>query len=224
MSSLLGNRGQAGIASSQTNTGFNSMKEKIPSGYKKGTLQQFTPEQMQLFQQLFSHVGPDSFLSKLIGGDQGTFAEMEAPALRQFSELQGNLASRFSGMGTGARRSSGFQNTMTSAASDFASQLQSQRQNLQRQALMDLMGISSSLLGQRPYEQFLVEKQQKPGWGGAIGAGLGGLGGLLAGGPAGALSGASIGYGIGSGKGNNTSFSSSPEWDLNQYLPIFGNV
>lgn len=199
MSSLLGNRGQAGIASSATNTGFNSMKEKIPSGYKKGTLQQFTPEQMQLFQQLFSHTAPDSFLSKLIGGDQSTFDEMEAPALRQFSELQGNLASRFSGMGTGARKSSGFQNTMTSATSDFASQLQSQRQNLQRQALMDLMGISNSLLGQRPYEQFLTEKQNKSsGLGGLLGAGLGGAGGFLLGGPGGALAGARLGQGIGS--------------------------
>jgi hypothetical protein len=129
-----------------------------PKGFQTGQLSQFTPEQMQLFQQLFSHLGPESFLSRLAGGDQSQFAEMEAPALKQFSGLQGNIASRFSGMGSGARRSSGFQNTMNQASSDFAQQLQSQRMGLQRQALQDLMGMSTQLLGQRPYEQYVTEK------------------------------------------------------------------
>lgn len=152
----------------------------IPKGYQKGQLQQFTPEQMQLFKSLFSQVGPQSFLSRLAGGDQSAFGEMEAPALRQFGQLQGNIASRFSGMGSGARRSSGFQNTMNQAASDFAGDLASRRMQLQRQALMDLMGISQSLLGQRPYEQILTEKPQsflqQAGLGllGGIGQGLGG--------------------------------------------------
>lgn len=134
---------------------------KVPSGYKLGRLQNFTPEQMNLFQNLFSNVGPGSHLSRLAGGDQSLFEEQEAPALRQFNALQGNLASRFSGMGMGARRSSGFQNASTQAASDFAQDLQSRRQALQRQAIIDLMGLSESLLGQRPYDQFLVEKPQK---------------------------------------------------------------
>lgn len=151
--------GPTGINPNTTGTG--AMKEKIPSGYSKGSLQQFTPEQMQLFQQLFSHVGPESFLSKLAGGDQSTFGEIEAPALRQFGELQGQLGSRFSGMGTGARKSSGFQNTINAAASNFAQDLQSQRQSLQKQALMDLMGISNQLLGQKPFENFLKKKKPK---------------------------------------------------------------
>ena len=131
---------------------------RIPSGYQAGQLQQFTPEQMQLFKQMFSNLGPGSYTSRLAGGDQSLFGEMERPALRQFSGLQGNLASRFSGMGLGARRSSGFQNTMTSAGSEFAQDLQSRRQELQRQAIMDLMGMSSNLLSQRPYDRFITEK------------------------------------------------------------------
>lgn len=190
----------------QTATGQNpntsstgSFKEKIPSGYKKGALQQFSPEQMQLFQQLFGHVGPESYLSRLSSGSPEAFQEIEEPALRQFGELQGNIASRFSGMGgLGARKSSGFQNTVNTAASNFAQNLQAQRQGIQRQALLDLMGISHELLGQRPYEQFLVQKQRKPGFGGAIGAGLGGIGGFLSGGPSGAMQGAQLGYGVGS--------------------------
>lgn len=157
MSSLYGGQGMASPSGRIGN--------KIPSGYKQGQLQQFTPEQMSLFQQMFGHVSPNSFTSKLASGDQSSFEEMEAPALRQFNELQGGLSSRFSGMGSGARRSSGFQNTVNQASSDFAQNLSSKRQELQRQALQDLMGLSGQLLGQRPYEQFLIKKQQKkPFW------------------------------------------------------------
>jgi hypothetical protein len=143
---------------------------KIPSGYKMGQLQQFTPEQMQLFSQMFSHVSPDSFTGQIAGGNQEAFNQMEAPALKQFAGLQGGLASRFSGMGQGARNSSGFQNSMNQASSDFAQQLQSNRLGLQRQALGDLMNMSNQLLGQRPFEQFLVKKdQQTPWWKQALG-------------------------------------------------------
>jgi len=153
MSSMTGGTGYSGKS-----TATGAMKEKIPKGYSSASLQQFTPEMMELFQQLFGHLGPDSFLSKLAGGDESMFEQMEAPAFRQFNELQGGLASRFSGMGTGGRKSSGFQNTSNQAASNFAQQLQSQRLGLQRQALQDLGGMSQMLLSQRPYERSLVEK------------------------------------------------------------------
>lgn len=161
-------------------------RDVVPKGFRKGQLQQFTPEQTQLFQSLFSHLQPGSFLSSLAGGEEGSFDQLEAPALKQFGELQGNLASRFSGFGTGARRSSGFSNTMNQATSDFAQQLQSQRLGLQRQALQDLMEMSQSLLTQQPHQRFLIEKQRKPnflqqllGTGLPLaGAGLGAFGGL----------------------------------------------
>jgi hypothetical protein len=147
-----------------TGTGLGSrMTPSLSRGKSKGgltpySMQQFTPEQMQLFQQSFGNLGPDSFLSKLAGGDQSQFDQLEAPALKQFSGIQGGLASRFSGMGSGARRSSGFQNTMNQAGSDFAQQLQSQRMGLQQQAIRDLMEMSGSLMGQRPYENGIVKK------------------------------------------------------------------
>lgn len=190
MSSLYGATGMAGPSGRTGN--------KIPSGYKQGQIQQFDPQQQQLYQQGFQHLGPNSYLSKLAGGDQATFNQIEAPALRQFSELQGGLASRFSGMGMGARKSSGFQNTANAAASNFAQELQSNRQALQRQALQDLMGFSDQMLKQRPYEQFLVEKQQKQktNWGGLIG-GIGGAAIGAAGGPFGAIQGANFGHQVG---------------------------
>jgi hypothetical protein len=159
MNSMYGGQGAAPTGKTKSNTSTGFYKEKVPSGYSKGKLQQFTPEQIDLFQQLFGNLGPDSFTSRLAGGDQNQFEQMEAPALRQFNELQGGLASRFSGMGgTGARRSSGFQNASTSAASNFAQDLQSQRMGLQRNALNDLFNMSNTLLGQRPFETTITEK------------------------------------------------------------------
>jgi hypothetical protein len=58
----------------------------------------------------------------------------------------------------GVRRSSGFGQATTSAASDFTQSLQSKRQELQRQAIMDLGNFSQMLLGQKPYENFLTKK------------------------------------------------------------------
>jgi len=139
-------------------SGAGTSGDVLPEGHDAAQLQQFTPEQMQLFKQMFSHVGPDSFTSKLASGDQSAFAQMERPALQQFNATQGNIASRFSGMGMGGRKSSAFQNTTNAAASDFASNLQSQRMGYQQQAIKDLMGMSGELLGQRPYERQLVEK------------------------------------------------------------------
>lgn len=149
-------------------TGFGSAKNmtqgnKIPKGMDVGRLQQFTPEQMQLFQSLFSQVSPGSFTSKLAGGDQAAFEQMEAPAMKQFSSMMGGLGSKFAGMGSGAARSSGFQNTANQATSDFAQQLQSNRMGLQRQAIQDMMGMSESLLNQRPVEQSFIKKQM-PFW------------------------------------------------------------
>jgi hypothetical protein len=167
-----------------------------PKGYRTGQLAQFTPEQNELFKQQFSHLGPDSYLSRLAGGDESLFDEMEAPALRQFQGTLGGIASKFSGQGMGSRRSSGFQNETTAAASNFAQQLQSQRQGLQRQAINDLMGMSNTLLNQRPYERFMTQKEQKQpsGWGSIGGGILGGIGGAFFGQPVqGAMFGSALG-------------------------------
>lgn len=176
-------------------------------GHRIAQFQKFTPEQMDLLKQMQGMVGPESYLSKLAGGDPEMMAEMEAPALKQFSGFQGQLGSRFSGMGMGGQKSSGFRNTANQAASDFAQQLQANRQQLQRQAIMDMMGISQSLLNQDPYETMMYERKHHgpssagkgTNWGGIGGATIGGLGGFFLGGPTGAAGGASAGYNIGSG-------------------------
>jgi len=158
-SGFMGGRGATGGGLGAGATGGPvGRNNKVPKGYSLGQLDSFTPEQHNLFQQMFGQLGPDSFLSRLAGGDEETFNQIEAPALKQFAGLQGGLASRFSGMGTGARKSSGFQNTSNQAAADFAGQLQANRAGLQQQATRDLMSFGNDLLNQRPYEQTLTKK------------------------------------------------------------------
>ena len=172
----------------------------VPSGYKTGQLQNYTPQQMEIFGQEFSRVGPESYTARLAGGDQSLFNEIEAPAFQQFQEGLGGMASRFSqggGSGSlGTRRSSGFQNAGTAAFSNFAQQLQSQRQALQRQALKDLHGMSIDLLDQRPYERQFIQKKEKKKtpWGSIAGGIVGGIGGAFVGNPmAGAYAGSAAG-------------------------------
>ena len=157
-------RGPAGRSSGNNRAGSNFSGDIIPKGYKAGQLQQFTPEQIQQLSGLFQHVGPESFLARLAGGDEESLRQSEAPAWRDFQEAQGQLGSRFSGMGMGARRGSGFQNAANQQSQDFAMQLQSRRQDLQRQSTRDLFELSNLLLGQKPYERTLTKKEHKPKW------------------------------------------------------------
>lgn len=200
MNSMSGFKGPSGGNISNRPAG-RMQSDIVPKGFNKGQLSQFTPEQMQLFQQLFSNVSPDSSLGQLAGGDESSFEQMEAPAWRQFSQAQGQLGSRFSQLQPGAmsaQRGSGFQNQAGQLGSDFAMDLASRRQQLQQQAIKDLMGLGQELLGQRPYEKFLSQKPQKQssalgGFGGALGSIGGGALGFALGGPGGAISGASLG-------------------------------
>lgn len=135
------------------------------TGYNQVSIPTKSPQQMDLFRQLMggSSTGIGSgldYLSTLAGGDQSQFEQLEAPALRQFGQLQGNIASRFSGMGRGARQSSGFQNVMGGAAADLAERLQSQRMGLRQSAIAQLLGLGEQLLGTQLSENVLVPKKR----------------------------------------------------------------
>lgn len=128
------------------------------SGHKLKSIPNFTPQQMQLFQSLLGGVGGGAnaglgFLSKLAGGDESAFEQMEAPAYASFNKTLGQLGSRFSQFG--AQDSSAFQNALSGAGSDLAQQLQGQRSQLQSDAISKLLGFSGQLLGQKPYENVL---------------------------------------------------------------------
>lgn len=180
------------------NTGMQPPRQSL-RGYDVGSVQNYNPQQMELFQNSFSSVSPGSYTSRLAQGDPSLYRDIEAKDLRGFSELQGNLASRFSGMGSlGARRSSGFQNTANRAAMDFAQELSARRLGLQRQAVQDLHSMSQDLLSNRPTEQFVTDKKKS--WWDKLISGATELAPLI-GGAVGALSpipgGAAAGFGLG---------------------------
>lgn len=100
-------------------------------------------------------------LGGMASGDEGAFSALEAPAFRNFDEALGRLSSRFSA--SGGRRSSGFQNMAAGQAQSLAENLQSQRLNMQNNALSQLFNLSQGLL-QTPMQQTALAPQQTPFW------------------------------------------------------------
>lgn len=194
MNSMHGGRGAAG-----------SNRPETPAGYDLTQLSNFTPQMHQLFQSLFSHLQPGSYLSRLAGGDESIFEQIEKPAWANLQRGMGDLASRFSYGGGGpgamsARHGSGFQLGSGQLVSDFASNLAANRQQLQMNALKELMGLSGNLLNQRPFENVLTPQQEEPDYWGQIlgnfvGAIPGAIVGGLTGGPMGAVAGGVSGFG-----------------------------
>ena len=121
---------------------------------------------------------------------------MEAPTHREFQGSLGEAGSRFSGLGMGARKGSGFNQNAGQLVSNFAQDLASRRQGLQRQAILDLHGMSQDLLNQRPYERSLVSREPDV-WtdiaGKLGGAGTGAIVGGIRGGSQGAAQGINTG-------------------------------
>lgn len=160
------------------------------SGYNLVTAPNKSPEQMGLFNQGAQGLsqGFPQILQQLLqmgaGGNEEMWRKLEAPALRQFGQLQGNIASRFSGAGMGARRSSGFQNATGEAATDLSERLQSNRLGLQHQSIQDLMGLYNNLIGQDLNTTAFLPKPKKwweellPALAGGIGSGGAALGSL----------------------------------------------
>lgn len=158
--------GPSGSASPRTAT----------SGYTARQLPNFTPEMMNLFKSLLGGAqggagGGLDFMSKLASGDESAFTSAEAPAYSAFNKTLGQLGSRFSQYG--AQDSSAFQNATAGAGQDLAQNLQAQRLGLRQGAIDRLLGLSSSLLQQRPYENVLEQNPQGFDWGGLIGGAAG---------------------------------------------------
>jgi len=167
----------------------------------------FTKGQMGLFESLLGGAQPGAshglgYLSKLAAGEPEAFEHLEQPAMLDYDKALGRLSSRFGGAGSGTGSSS-FQKAARGLGSDFATNLQSQRNQLQMDALTKLLGLSQNLLGQRPYMIGTESQQPGGGWsqfgsqlGGAIPPALGTILGSLLGGPAGGAAGGAAGSGL----------------------------
>jgi hypothetical protein len=151
MSSMIGSSGFTPQNSGLKNTGYRSVNVGAD------------PRIQQLWQMLMGGASPGlsgglNFLSKLSqGGDEDFWRQQEAPAMRQFGQMQGQIASRFSG--NDARRSSGFQNELGGEASSLAERLQSNRMELQQNAINQLMQLSQNLLGTNLSQNYLTPKK-----------------------------------------------------------------
>lgn len=158
MSSMIGNSGPMG-----GNYNF-----KTPKGYSSYSQQTMDPQALQFRNQLMGAVQPGAikgadFLSRMAGGDQSMFEEMEAPAWNDYEQGMGAMGTRFSNMGMGAQNSSGFKQAMGGMAGQFAQNLHSQRMSFQQQAIKDLMGMSGELMGMKTMDSGLVKKPPS-GW------------------------------------------------------------
>jgi hypothetical protein len=159
------------------------------NGFQNISLPTKSPEQMDLLRRLIGSSLPGmergiGNLSKLAGGgDEAYWNQLEAPAFRQFGQMQGDIASRFSGMGMGAQKGSGFGNEQNSAAMEFAEKLQSNRIGMQQDAISQLLGMSQSLLGTETHENVMIPPKQKSNskgsFGSSLGSALGGFGSMF---------------------------------------------
>lgn len=155
------------------------------TGYKQVTTPTMSQGTMDLFNKLLGGSSEGissglSNLSKMASGDQSTFDQMEAPALRQFSGLQGNFSSKYAGgQGSSSLQNSRFQNAMGGANADFAERLSSNRMGMQQSAIEQLMHLAEHLLGTKTFESSLIPK--KPSLLSQILGGIGGLGGKVGG-------------------------------------------
>lgn len=130
----------------------------MPKGYN--IFSTLNPQQQQMFSQLSRSLGQrggaiseqptfqagETYLQQILGGETGAF---EAPYMRQFNEqIIPGLAERFSGLGSGAQRSSAFQQALGAAGADLTERLASLRGQLQMQALPQALGYAQAPAGQ----------------------------------------------------------------------------
>ncbi|CAB4132736.1 hypothetical protein UFOVP255_57 [uncultured Caudovirales phage] len=172
--------------------GIGVQKKALP-GYDLASISRKSPQQMDLYNLLFqgSKGGLEKglgSLSRLAGGDENEFEQMEKPAYTALQRAGSQSASQFSGFGSGARNSSGFQNAIAGQAGDLAEKLQSRRMEIQQQSLSELLGLGRHLLSEDLFENQLVERPEKYGFAkqmalglsGGIGQGIGSFGGQAA--------------------------------------------
>jgi hypothetical protein len=136
-------------------TGYNAVSIPNKSQSQMGLFNQGAQGLQQGFPQILQQL-----MQMAQGGDEAMWNQFEAPAKRQFNEQMGQIASRFSGMGMGGRRSSGHFNVQSGAAADLAERLQANRLGLQQNAQSRLMELYQNLLAQDLTSTAFLPKQK----------------------------------------------------------------
>ncbi len=156
-------------------TGYN-----VPKGYKPFSLPTMDPQSAALHDQLVKLIGPGAgssvdFLSKIAGGNEGAFQQSEAPAWNALESGMGMAGTRYSNLGMGAQRSSGFKQAMGGMVGQFGQDLQSRRMALQQQAMQSLLGMSQSLMG-TPTQSYGMAQKAPSFWEQLLPSLMGGMG------------------------------------------------
>lgn len=162
------------------------------------------PRQMELYQQVASALGPhlrgsvEGMGQMAAGGTPEQWAQLEAPAMRQYQQAIGGIGARYSGLGMGTQKSSAFQNELTGSAADLAERLQGNRMSLQQNAQRQLLELYKHLMSTDTFENLFMEKERRNPWGGLFSGATSGATAGSAFGPwglaAGALLGGTAGY------------------------------
>ena len=147
-------------------TGGKPPKTKIP-GYSQYQIDKFTPEMKQLYDSMVGSVGPGAvsgtdWLSKIAGGDESAFEEMEKPAYNAFEKQLGSIGNRYSHLG--ALDSNYFENATAGAGRELQENLQSKRTKLRQEATNSLLDQSNRLMDKEPYEHFMKKKKSNWDW------------------------------------------------------------
>lgn len=140
----------------------------MPAGYKE--LSTMSKGQSGLLEQLISALRGQSsniqdsplyqsgsnYLQQLLSGSPEATSQFEAPYMRQFNEQTiPALAERFSSLGSGAQRSSAFQQALGQAGAGLSENLASLRGGMQMQGLGQALGYA-----QQPISNFGNFSQQ----------------------------------------------------------------
>lgn len=165
---------------------------RVPKGFR--SVSTLNPQQANILSQILQgaqgqnlNVGQSpifqsgsSFLQNLFTPNSQTLSALEAPLMRQFQqEILPSVAERFAGVG--ALSSSGFQNALSQASTDLATNLGALRAQAQLEALPEALKFSmaplsslSDLLNMQTFS--LIQKpQRQPGFLKSLGLGLGSM-------------------------------------------------
>lgn len=137
------------------------MSFPAPQGYQMTQTPNFSPEVMKLYNNLLSSLGTGpqqglGYLTKLASGDEDIFKQIEAPAYQALQQGMAQTAGRFSGVG--GQDSSAFANALAGQQGQMSQNLAANRQQLQQQAIQQLLGYSQNLMNQKPYDYQLQEE------------------------------------------------------------------
>ncbi len=151
LSAITGNlTGEKGQQGSTYNKGQLSLIDQAVQGIKGGiggpnqdiTQQQGYQQGNQFFNSLFN--------------DQDFFNKFEAPALRQFEEMGGELGNRFAAQGSGGSTgSTGFRNQLAREGQNLSTNLAAQRGQMQQNAVPQMLGYA-----QQPVSNWMTQMQQ----------------------------------------------------------------